>query len=208
MNKYLNQICEAPTKAEQGRPKIAYKRIQETDSFYNLSKLGQQELPQALQRRQSGRPPRLRISRETLVNGQPEKARIVKIPISNLHIYNPGTPKPFDCRISINLEVNLNKPNLHFDALIEGQTQVEVDRRKNRLSYKHLNTFSIDLTKVEMDGLAPTHELELEVDSNLLRTQMALMVEGRPNAYGDVVSGFLDNATFLMRARPPPQARG
>lgn len=146
----------------------------------------------------------MRITRNSKAPGQPVKARIVKIPISNLHIFNPGPS--YDCRISINLEVNLDRPELDLDALIaEDQQGTEVDRKKDRVSYKHLDVYSIDLTRVDRDGLAATFELELEVDSNVLREQMDLMQDGKPNAFGDVVSGFLDNATFLMRRRPPPQ---
>ena len=76
----------------------------------------------------------------------------------------------------------------------------EVPRVKDRLSYKHL-AYSIDLTKVEREGLDASYELELEVDSALLRQQMGLIKQGRESAYTEVVSGFLDNATFLMRER-------
>ena len=55
----------------------------------------------------------------------------------------------------------------------------EVDRIKDRIEYKHL-AYSIDLTKVAHQGLEPSHELELEVNSNVLREQMALMREGKP----------------------------
>ena len=201
MNDALNESIKASM--QQGRVAMSYKRLRETDSFFNLSKLGQQQLPQALQRRQGNRQPRLRITRNDQAAGRPVVARIVKIPISNLHIFNPGNN--YDCRISINLEVNLDRPDLDLEALITHDKDTEVDREKNRIAYGHL-AYSIDLTQVKRQGLEPSHELELEVDSNVLREQMALSKEGKESAFGDVVSGFLDNATFLMRERPqqPP----
>lgn len=201
MNKFLNKHIQASM--QPGRVNMSYKHLRETDSFHNLSKLGQQVLPQSLQRRQGSRKPRLRITRNDKAQGRPVIARIVKIPISNLHIFNPAPN--YDCRISINLEVNLDRPDLDLDSLIsddKGQQAPEIDREKDRIAYRHLEVYSIDLTKVTRKGLEATHELELEVDSNVLREQMALMKDGKPNAFGDVVSGFLDNATFLMRERP------
>lgn len=44
-------------------------------------------------------------------------------------------------------------------------------------------------------------ELEQEMDANILRQQMHLAAESKPNAFGDVVSGFLDNLVFLMREK-------
>lgn len=199
MNIFLNATIRDTMKA--GRVRMSYTHLRKTDSFHTLSALGQQVLPQSLQRRQGSgtRQPRLRITRNDSKEGRPVTARIVKLPISNLHIFNPGWN--YDCRISINLEVNLDRPDLaDVDSLIvpDDKDQArEVDRRKDRIAYRHL-AYSIDLTKVERQGLEASHELELEVDSNVLREQMAFMKEGKENAFGDVVSGFLDNATFLM----------
>ena len=186
-----------------------YKHIYETDSFHNLSTIGQQLLPQALQRRrQKGRPPRLRITRDDKLEGRPVKARIVKLPISNLHILNPGNN--YDCRISINLEVNLDRPDLDADSLIDyekDQSQPsEVPRKKDRMAYKHLDVYSIDLTRVDREGMEPTFELELEIDSKILREHMKMMAAGEANGFADLVSGFLENATFLMRQRHVPAA--
>ena len=69
------------------------------------------------------------------------------------------------------------------------------------MSYKHL-AYSIDLTKVESQGVPSKYELELEVDANVLRQQIERGKRGLDTAYTDVVSGFFDNATFLMRQAP------
>ena len=63
-------------------------------------------LPQSIQRR-SGKDPRLRVTTNTKENRI--IARIVKVRIADLHIFNPGF---YDCRISINLEVNLDRPDI------------------------------------------------------------------------------------------------
>ena len=104
MNQFLN---DALTKTfKPGRVRMDYKHIRETDSFHTLSAYGLQALPESLQRRSDkGRPPRLRVTTDNKTGNV--IARIVKIPIAHLHIFNPGSP--YDCRISVNLEVNLNR---------------------------------------------------------------------------------------------------
>ena len=203
MNDFLNATIQKSH--QRGRARMGYQHIRETDSFHNLSAYGLSTLPQSLQgRRDKNREPRLRITTDTR---KPNNvlARIVKIPINQLHIVNPR--QSYDCRISINLEVNLDRPDIDADALVAedsadpAKRAVEVPRVKDRMSYKHL-AYSIDLTRVDRHGHDPTFELELEVDSNLLRQQMQLMKASKPNAFSDVVGGFLDNATFLMRQRP------
>lgn len=199
-NEFLNETIKQSMLP--GRVKMNYVHLYETDSFYALSDAGQQALPRSIQQRQGTRKPRLRVTRRHAKDGSNAiVARIVKVTIANLHIYNPGDN--FDCRISINLEVNLDRPDLDLDSLIsqDPQQQVqEVDRKKDRVAYKHL-AYSIDLTKVERQGLEASHELELEVDSTLLREQLELLGQGRDNAFGDIVGGFWDNAVFLMDKR-------
>lgn len=199
MNSYLNTTLTDSMKP--GRVPMKYAHPKEVDSFRKLSSMGYQALPQAVQRhRKLDRKLNLRTSR---VIDTPEiKARIVKVKIDDLHIYNPTGE--YDCRISINIEVNLNRPDLHPTDMEEepsGDAPAPPDRKKDRLSYKHLE-YSFDLTKVEQAGMQPKYELELEVNAAALREQMKRMATGEPHAFGDVVSGFVDNATFLMRLRP------
>ena len=118
-----------------------------------------------------------------------------------MHIQNPV--EPYDCRISMNLEVNF-PPDVDISELIEPPSHDRPpppERIKDRLSYKHL-AYSIDLTKVESQGVPSKYELELEVDANVLRQQIERGKRGLDTAYTDVVSGFFDNATFLMRQAP------
>lgn len=199
MNNFLNsttQAAQAP-----GRVPIAYKHLYQTDTFATLSPAGLASLPPAVQRRPlHGRELRLRTSRDTK-NPNHILAHIIKVPLGDLHIQNPG--EPYDCRISMNLEVNF-PTDIDINDLIEPPTHdkpAPPERRKDRLSYKHL-AYSVDLTKVESAGVPAKYELELEVDAAVLREQIERGKRGEDSAYTDVVSGFLDNATFLMRQAP------
>jgi hypothetical protein len=186
----------------KGRVKINYAHPRETDSFETLSTVGLQALPLALQqRREPGRELRLRTSRDS--NTGAVKARIVKVKIADIHIFNPRGQ--YDCRISINVEVNMNRPDLHPDDLVVRNGKLrQPERKKDRLSYKHL-AYSIDLTRVDVEGMQPKFELELEVDGGVLREQMQAVREQRDEGgFGAVVGGFLDNAVLLMRLQPPP----
>lgn len=199
MNKFLNATAQASMAS--GRVHMQYEHLYQTDTFAALSPAGMAALPPIVRRKpMHGRELRLRTTRNTKTNEV--IARIIKVPLGDLHLQNPGDP--YDCRISMNLEVNLDRPDLNPDDLVEPPTHEKPpppERRKDRLSYKHL-AYSIDLTKVESAGVPPKYELELEVDANLLRAQIARVKRGQESAYGDVVSGFLDNATFLMRQAP------
>lgn len=199
MNAYLNETLRK-IRSDPKRVPMNYDHLYETDSFSRLSAAGFTALPPSARRcHPPGHELRLRTSRKTK-NPDEVIARIIKVNLGNLHIFNPDAP--YDCRISINLEVNLDRPDLNPDTLVLPESGTPLpERKKDRLSYKHL-AYSIDLTKVESQGVPPKFELELEVDANLLREQMRRAMNGQDHAYGEVVSGFLDNATFLMRQRP------
>jgi hypothetical protein len=197
MNNFLNAATQASH--TQGRVPIVYEHLFQTDTFATLSKAGFDSLQKSVTRRHQGRELRLRTSRDTRT-GQ-ILAHIVKVPLGNLHIQNPQ--EPYDCRVSMNLEVNF-PIDIDVAELIEPPSYdrpAPPERRKDRLSYKHL-AYSIDLTKVESAGVAPKYELELEVDAAVLREQMARAKTNQDSAYSDVVAGFIDNATFLMRQAP------
>ena len=202
----MNQFLNATTQASQapGRVPIAYQHLYQTDTFATLSPAGLAALPPSVQKRPqqlNNRELRLRTSRNTRTHEI--IAHIVKVPLGDLHIQNPG--EPYDCRISMNLEVNF-PPDADITTLVEPASHDRPpppERRKDRLSYKHL-AYSVDLTKVESSapGAPAKYELELEVDANVLREQIERGKRGLDSAYTDVVSGFFDNATFLMRQAP------
>jgi polynucleotide 5'-triphosphatase len=182
---------------------MMYEHIYEIDTFHTLSPLGLSVLPSAFSGSRRISTPRLRVTKDQKTGKV--KARIVKMRVADLHIFSPRSHH--DCRISINLEVNLDRPGLDPADLIQDDGKInEPERRKDRLSYKHL-CYSMDLTKVESPGHRTTYEMELEVDSNILREHRQALLEGRDSAYGDIVGGFLDNTTFLMRETPPGEPK-
>ncbi|KAF2771066.1 mRNA triphosphatase CET1 [Teratosphaeria nubilosa] len=198
-----NNMLNAATQASHqnpGRARIEYRHLYETDSFQKLSVAGIQALPQSLQKRnRRGRDLSLRTTRNTKTGEI--VARIVKVHIADLHLYNPR--HDYDCRITINVECNLLHCGLSEVDLVEPPADglEKSSRMKDRLSYKHLGIFSIDLTQVSVAGLAPKHELEVEVDAGRLREQMERMQKGEESAFHDVVGTFLGNVTILMRMK-------
>lgn len=193
---------------------MQYKHPKETDTFLTLSNAGYAALPPAFHQRKPQKGQGLKL--RTTINNETNQvtARIVKSHVADIHIYNPNYD--YDCRITINLEANLNRPDLApFENLVETSPSAASDstqptfkrdlhnlipdRKKDRLSYSHL-AYSIDLTRVDVRGIAK-YELELEVDAQVLRQQIAAINARQPSGYQAVVSGFLDNAMFLMRQR-------
>ncbi|KAK4545554.1 hypothetical protein LTR36_002904 [Oleoguttula mirabilis] len=209
MNEFLNLAIKDTL--QKGRVAMQYDHPRETDSFQPLSAVGIQALPQAFRNRKlaPGREMRLRTSTDYKTKNV--TARIVKYHVADLHIFNPR--HDYDCRISINLEANMNRPELApFHELVEppgtSNNFDSPERRKDRLSYKHL-AYSIDLTRVDVKGSPAKYELELEVDAQVLREQIRAMDEGRGSfGFQTVVSGFLDNATYLMRQKPVAAGQG
>lgn len=199
MNDFLNKATQESV-ANRGRHSIKYKHSRETDSFYNLSEEGIRALPEAAHRRkgQMRRDMKLRASTDDKT-GQ-VTARIVKVPLGDhLHIFGAGDP--YDIRISMNLEINLDRPGLDPNTLIEqpsADKPAAPSRKKDRLSYQHL-VYHVDLTRVDVAGLPPKYELELELDSNQMRRQIELAKGNKNNAVADLVEGFVNNMTYLMR---------
>lgn len=201
-----------------GKPRIPmeYKHTRQIDTFYILPVEEIRNLPPSVQhyvRLQSGRrPPRVRVTRD-------EKtgeiiAAIVKTRVADLHVFcaNNG----FDWRISVNLEhkyegdiSGLNRETEpvhqpHQQLMHNREPVVKPERRKDRVSYTH-QFCQIDLTQVKAvaKDARPGHELEVEIDAEVLREQGRLAVERKPNRFEDYVKVFLDNVRILARAVPP-----
>lgn len=196
MNEFLNKITrDAAT--TPGRKKIEYTHTRETDSFRTLNNAGMHLMPEALMKRNTRRDLKLRTSKrdkDGAVTG-----RIVKLPLSQLQIHSPNDS--YDVRISMNLEVNLDQPNIDTFDITDNPTHdkpAQPERKKDRVSYKHL-ACQTDLTRVDTPGLGPKYELELELDANVLRHQKQLLASGQDNGFQAVVEGFMDNLTLLMR---------
>lgn len=205
MNGYLNKCVQ--DSMQPNRVAMQYKHRYERDSFATLNQAGLNALPSIahtyMDNKRSN--PRLRTTLDVhpkLKSAPPPViARIVKVRIADLDIYSPETD--FDCRVSINIEIDLNlRSDIDPKLIVVPPAQEkdrQADRHKDRLSYRHL-AYSIDLTQVtRADTNAKTHELEVEIDANTLRDQAILLGEGKENAYEGLVKGFLDNVTMLLR---------
>lgn len=184
----------------------------ERDTFYELPDSEISNLPLGLRNRMISvaRKPRLRVTYDQKT-GQ-VLARIVKIRVADLLVYSPRTP--FDWRISVNAEVNWNgdlnrlianerhSGGLAHSAIMPTTRSTASDRNKDRVSYKH-QACQIDLTQVkptvDVGTEGAVHELEVELDATLVRTQGLAAMAGQPNRYEDVVKGFVDNVRTLVR---------
>lgn len=199
MNEFLNTTIRSSL--QPGRVPMDYTHPRENDSFLTLSPAGFSALPRAFQQR-THRHRDLKLRTSTDATSGQVTARIVKIDVAHLHIFNPQGD--YDARISLNLEAHLLHSPLHLKELtIEptAEKPAPPERKKDRLSYKHL-AYSVDLTRVDVQGLNAKYELEVEVNAPVLRGQMERGERGEESAFGEVVSGFLDDVVFLMRQRP------
>lgn len=193
------------------RVPMKYLHRYERDSFVSLTPAGYNALPPiAKQYADPRKSLRLRTTVDTKNPAHPVIARIVKIRLADLDIYSPNTE--YDCRISINIEVDFHT-RTDIDASLLAAAAEEPgpgkekpqDRNKNRVSYSHL-LYQVDLTQVtESDG-RKIHELEVEIDGARLKEQILLLEQKRPNAFETVVKGLMDNVALLMKARGPEDA--
>ncbi|KAI4721897.1 mRNA triphosphatase CET1 [Aureobasidium sp. EXF-10727] len=200
LNEFLNQAVQESA-AIPGRHRLDYKHRYEIDSFAQLSQAGLDALPRsALNYLDPNRQPRLRTSvNERAPPGtDPVIARIVKIRLADLDISCPMSP--FDCRISINIEVDMHRPGIDPKAIVDGGETKFGERKKDRLSYTH-SVYSVDLTQVKGTDGRKIHELEIEVDAIKLREQAEREAAGQPNGFGDMVQGLVNNMFTLMSVR-------
>lgn len=134
----------APLNPERGnRAEIKYEHIFQVDKFYELNKLATAQFlpPVLLQTHNPNHSLKVRITHDKN-DGRILKS-IIKGRIQDLMIFNPTGA--FDCRISINYEIDYDGG---MDQLQAGDPQP--DRNKDRLSYT-LGHYQIDLTKVETE---------------------------------------------------------
>lgn len=203
MNEFLNKRTQESM--QPGRVRMEYKHRYERDTFNALSQAGVTALPTAAKNYMQGRfAPRLR----TTFNSRPKSgenpllAKIVKIRLADLDILSPSAD--FDCRISINIEVDLlNRPDIDPTLIIEPperEKEPQSERQKDRVSYRHL-AYSVDLTQVILQSGEKSHELEIEVDAVKLREHAVRAAENQPNAYAELVEGLINNVLLLAKVR-------
>ncbi|THZ86599.1 mRNA triphosphatase CET1 [Aureobasidium pullulans] len=204
LNEYLNQAVQESA-STAGRQRLDYKHRYEVDSFAQLSASGFNALPPAAANyidhtRQRNTRLRTTIDERAPAGTNPVIARIVKIRLADLDIYVPASP--FDCRISINIEVDmLNRPDFDASWVMQGGDVDGGERKKDRLSYKHL-AYSVDLTQVKDADGKKRHELEIEVDAVKLREQAERQSMGQPNGFSDMVQGLINNVFTIMKVLP------
>ena len=124
-----------------------YKHTREVDSFYELSHQGSLQLPPSVIAGLHSNPRATKKARVRVTTDEKtgeELAKIVKTRVADIDIYSPQSP--FDWRISVNIEMDFD---IDKSLLIEAPSKDgrAADRRKDRVSYKHL-AYQIDLTQV------------------------------------------------------------
>lgn len=207
MNEFLNKAVQASM--EPHRVKMGYKHRYEKDSFAPLNRAGYEALPPSAKAHiRPGQSLRLRTTipdPEKVPKDTPSAVlgRIVKIRLEDLDILCPRMD--FDCRISVNVEVDLNNrpdidPALIVDEPNPNDAEAPQSRRKDRLSYQHL-AYSVDLTQVILTNGDKSHELEIEIDSARLREEAIRLQQGLDSGYEMIVEGFLSNMITLMKAQ-------
>ncbi|KAK8214068.1 CYTH-like domain-containing protein [Phyllosticta capitalensis] len=194
LNDFLNKSLADSHKSN--RPKMRYEHLREKDTFYHADDADLEALPPAVQpfiyAKGHHRKPRVRITRDQVT--QKMKARILKARVADLDIYSPS--EPFDCRISVNIELEIPEEV----SLLEAKD--EIARLKDRLSYKHQHT-QIDLTQVKKDDGTgeKVHELEVEIDTSALIHQGLLTMNNSSEAcFEELVKSFVSNIRLLSRA--------
>ena len=135
----------------QPRVPIQYKHRREIDKFFELPEnLRDSVLPACVSSLLSKR----RFASKVRVTYDQEEskvlAKIVKARIADLNLHFPEFP--FDCRISINLEMDWDGEVADLERMQANKSQAShrpapPNRNKDRLSYSH-GQYQIDLTQV------------------------------------------------------------
>ncbi|KAI1333919.1 mRNA triphosphatase CET1 [Xylariaceae sp. FL0016] len=205
LNEYLNENTKASQIPAASRVPINYVHRREVDKFYELPPPLAQRLPACVSGLlQRNVPVKARISYEQQTGAI--IAKIVKARVADIHIHMPHMP--LDCRISINLEWEWEGPVEEIERLQIPNKERPPDRNKDRLSYKH-GFYQVDLTQVthpqSQGPMTKEHELEVELDSQVLLEHGQFLMSGQPNRYTDLVDGLVDRVRVLARACPEPR---
>jgi hypothetical protein len=146
-NNYFNDLVleTHPDNVKRKGPRVPvfYRHRRETDKFFELSPALRKQLPACVQHRIPAKhSAKVRVTYDQ-TNGQ-VIAKIIKARVADLDLFMPMCP--FDCRISVNLEMDWDGTveELQREALTPESSQ---DRKKDRLSYSQTH-YQIDLTQV------------------------------------------------------------
>ena len=205
LNEALTSSRQKNLDAEpRARVPLGYVHTKETDSFFELLPNAEAAMPPQFRSHLNMRPGqnRTRVRVTTDQKTKQELAKIIKVRLGDLDIHCPKSP--FDCRISINMEIAYDGDRSTMVELMEGGKKVPV-RNKDRMTYRH-QTYQIDLTQVTIGEAAPgtkgerEHELEVELSADEIRKQGGLVAEcNLDNKYEEMVRGFVDNVKILIR---------
>ncbi|KAF2034396.1 mRNA triphosphatase CET1 [Setomelanomma holmii] len=202
MNIYLNAQVQQSMAPGASRPPVKYQHTREVDILYELGQAQFASLPRMVQvliSAQGGRQ-RIRVTRDQKTN---EVIRsMIKVRLGNLEISSPQTE--WDYRIGINLEINYPGPLEGLTLAVEhGRTPDSMKRLKDRMSYSWLGAYQVDLTQVQQ-GPTKNHELELELDSDVLLQNADKVTRKEPNSFESLITGLMNNLRVLSREITPP----
>jgi hypothetical protein len=149
-NQFLNEIVlqtdpRNPNGAPTKRVQVIYKHRREIDRFYELPTELHGHLPGCMRARLGSRSRniRVRVTYDQKTNQILNK--IIKARVADIDLHLPMSP--FDCRISINLEMNWDGSVEELEQAASNKADRQPDRNKDRLSYKQ-GHYQIDLTQV------------------------------------------------------------
>ena len=226
LNAFLNDAVLQSQKARSSaaggstaappRVKITYVHTRESDAFYELDAAAESRLAPsvrgllAAQTAGRGARDKPRIRRTVDQKTGAELARLVKLRLADLDVHCPRAP--CDVRISVNLEAAVPAPPAGAgirgdEGLVEATDRMTGQpasrRNKDRLTYRH-QACQIDLTQVTLgEGKGgKEHELEVELQADMLREEGVKTRDSRPSLFVDVVRGFVDNVRLLVRHCP------
>jgi hypothetical protein len=202
MNMFLNAQVQQSKAPGASRPPIDYRHTYETDIFYELDQQGFSMLNPIVQRLISaaGGRQRVRVTRDK--NTGEYLRAIIKHRIGNLEVSSPKTE--WDYRIGINLEIDFPGPIESLKPALEGGKTLEsMQRQKDRMSYSWLGAYQVDLTQVSQ-GSSKNHELELELDSDVLIAEADKMRRKEPAQFESLINGMMNNLRVLSRVITSP----
>ncbi|KAF2675624.1 mRNA triphosphatase CET1 [Lentithecium fluviatile CBS 122367] len=203
MNTYLNKQVQQSNAPDAMRAKVQYKHTKEEDQFFELDKQAFDRLPPYTQQliAQSRKGQRIRVTRDPKDPNKPPTA-LIKLRIENMEILSPRTE--WDYRIGVNLEIKYPGPIDSLRPVVEpGRDAESMKRFKDRVSYAWLDAFQIDLTQV-ISGNTKNHELELELNSDVLLQNGDRIQHNQPNGYESLINGLMNNLRVLSREITPP----